>query len=49
MPIEITSRLLFGALSSAATEIAGSADPEEVGVQVESVIVQLLTRVRKSP
>ncbi|KAA9154431.1 TetR/AcrR family transcriptional regulator [Amycolatopsis acidicola] len=48
VPVEITSRLLFGALSSAATEIAGSPDPKKVGRQVEMVIVQLLTRVRRA-
>lgn len=48
VPVEITSRLLFGALSSAATEIASSPDPKKVGAQVESVIVQLLTRVRRT-
>jgi AcrR family transcriptional regulator len=47
VPVEITSRLLFGALSSAATEIASSADPKKVGAQIESVIVQLLERVRR--
>lgn len=48
VPVEITARLLFGALSSAATEIASSPDPEKVGAQVESVIIQLLTRVRRT-
>jgi AcrR family transcriptional regulator len=48
VPVEITSRLLFGALSAAATEIAGSADPQRVGEQVEAVIVQLLTSVRRT-
>jgi AcrR family transcriptional regulator len=47
VPVEITSRLLFGALSSAATEIASSADPKRVGAQIEAVIVQLLDRVRR--
>ncbi|MEU6642220.1 TetR/AcrR family transcriptional regulator [Saccharomonospora sp. NPDC046836] len=46
VPVEVTSRLLFGALSSAATEIAGSPDPQEVGAQVEAVIVSLLHQVR---
>lgn len=48
VPVEITSRLLFGALSSAATEIAGSAEPKKIGAQVEAVIVQLLNRIRSS-
>ncbi|SFI87500.1 transcriptional regulator, TetR family [Amycolatopsis sacchari] len=48
VPVEITARLLFGALSSAATEIASSPDPKKVGAEVETVIVQLLTRVRRT-
>jgi AcrR family transcriptional regulator len=48
MPLDITSRLLFGALSAAATEIAGSADPERVGAEVETAIVGLLTRLRRT-
>ncbi|HVW41124.1 MAG TPA: TetR/AcrR family transcriptional regulator [Amycolatopsis sp.] len=48
VPVEITARLVFGALSSAATEIAGSPDPEQAGAQVESVIMQLLSRVRRA-
>lgn len=46
-PVEVTSRLLFGALSAAATEIASSPDPRRVGAEVETVIVQLLNRVRE--
>jgi AcrR family transcriptional regulator len=49
VPVEITARLLFGALSSAATVIAGSSDPKKVGAEVESVIVQLLNQVRRPP
>ncbi|MTD58289.1 TetR/AcrR family transcriptional regulator [Amycolatopsis pithecellobii] len=48
VPVEITARLLFGALSAAATEIASSPDPKKVGAQVETVITQLLTRVRRN-
>lgn len=47
VPVEITSRLLFGALSSAATEIASSPEPEKVGAEVEQVIVSLLEQVRR--
>nr|WP_157599638.1 TetR/AcrR family transcriptional regulator [Saccharomonospora xinjiangensis] len=46
VPVDITSRLLFGALSSAATEIAGSAEPERVGAEVEQVVIALLQQVR---
>jgi AcrR family transcriptional regulator len=48
VPVEITARLLFGALSSGATEIAGSTDPRTVGAQVESVILRLFTSVRRT-
>ncbi|WP_199430226.1 TetR/AcrR family transcriptional regulator [Qaidamihabitans albus] len=47
VPVEVTSRLLFGALSSAATEIASSSEPEKVGAQIEEVIVHLLHQVRR--
>ncbi|MFC4000769.1 TetR/AcrR family transcriptional regulator [Prauserella oleivorans] len=47
VPVEITSRLLFGALVSAATEIASSPDPQQVGAQIEDVIVRLLHQVRR--
>lgn len=46
VPVDITSRLLFGALSSAATEIASSTEPERVGAEVEQVVVALLQQVR---
>jgi AcrR family transcriptional regulator len=49
LPVEIASRLLFGALCAVATEIAGAADPKEVGAQVESVVVQLLQGLRRVP
>jgi AcrR family transcriptional regulator len=48
VPVEITARLLFGALFSAATEIAISPDPKKVGDQMEAVITQLLTRLRRT-
>ncbi|OLT46956.1 TetR family transcriptional regulator [Saccharomonospora sp. CUA-673] len=48
VPVEVTSRLLFGALVNAATEIAGSADPRQVGAQIEDVIVSLLNQVRRT-
>jgi hypothetical protein len=48
VPVEITARLLFGALFSAATEIASSPDPKKVGDQMEAVITQLLTRLRRT-
>ncbi|GAA1992237.1 TetR/AcrR family transcriptional regulator [Amycolatopsis minnesotensis] len=47
VPVEITARLLFGALSSAATVIAGAEDQKKVGAEVEAVIIQLLNRIRR--
>ena len=47
MPLDVTSRLLFGALFAAATEIASSPDPQRVGAEVETAIVQLLNLVRR--
>ncbi|WP_409182293.1 TetR/AcrR family transcriptional regulator [Amycolatopsis sp. VS8301801F10] len=47
VPVDLTARLLFGALSSAATEIAGAADPKKVGAEIEDVITRMLTRLRR--
>lgn len=47
VPLDVTSRLLFGALLAAATEIATSPDPQRVGADVETVIVQLLNLIRR--
>ena len=47
VPVEITARMLFGALSTAATTIASSAEPKKVSAQVETVIVRLLERIRR--
>lgn len=49
VPVEVTARLLFGALSSAAIEIASSPEPQQVGAQVEEVVIQLLRQVRTKP
>ncbi|WP_020671430.1 TetR/AcrR family transcriptional regulator [Amycolatopsis nigrescens] len=46
VPVEITSRLLYGALSAAATLIAGASDQKKAGAEVEAVIIQLLDRIR---
>lgn len=48
VPPEITSRLLFGALSTAATMIANSSDPKLMSEQTEEVIVQLLRLIRSN-
>ncbi|WP_275295745.1 MULTISPECIES: TetR/AcrR family transcriptional regulator [unclassified Amycolatopsis] len=47
VPVDLTARLLFGALSSAATEIAGAADPKKVGAEIEDVITRMLSRLRR--
>ncbi|MDV6012732.1 TetR/AcrR family transcriptional regulator [Haloechinothrix sp. LS1_15] len=47
-PVEITSRLVFGALSAAASAIASSSDPKEVSAQTEEVITQILIRAGAS-
>ncbi|MET9267829.1 TetR/AcrR family transcriptional regulator [Amycolatopsis sp. NPDC004079] len=47
VPVDLTARLLFGALSSAATEIAGAADPKKVGAEIEDVIMRMLFRLRR--
>lgn len=46
MPVEITSRLVFGALSTAATMIANSPDPERMSEETEDAIVRLLALAR---
>ncbi|OQO89294.1 TetR family transcriptional regulator [Saccharomonospora piscinae] len=46
VPVDVTSRLLFGALCGAATDIANSAEPERVGAEIEQVVVALLHQVR---
>ncbi|WP_328607575.1 TetR/AcrR family transcriptional regulator [Amycolatopsis sp. NBC_00345] len=47
VPVEVTARLLFGALSSAATEIASAADPKKVSGEIQDVIVRMLLRIRQ--
>lgn len=46
VPEEILSRLIFGALSAAASLIAASPDPQRVSAQTEDAIVQLLDHLR---
>jgi AcrR family transcriptional regulator len=46
MPVEITARLVFGALSTAATMIANSPDPERTSEETEDAIVRLLALAR---
>ncbi|OXM39176.1 TetR family transcriptional regulator, partial [Amycolatopsis alba DSM 44262] len=49
VPVDVTARLLFGALSSAAIEIASSPEPKKVSAQVEEVLVRLLVGFRRVP
>ncbi|MGH3434754.1 MAG: TetR/AcrR family transcriptional regulator, partial [Thermocrispum sp.] len=46
LPVEVTARLVFGALSTAATMIANSPDPERVSEETEDAIVRLLALAR---
>lgn len=46
LPVEITARLVFGALSTAATMIANSPDPERTSEETEDAIVRLLALAR---
>jgi AcrR family transcriptional regulator len=47
MPVETTSRLLFGALWAGATLIAGSADPHKTSNEVFDTVVRLLEGHRR--
>ena len=47
MPVEITARLLFGALSAGASTIASSSDPKRTGREVERAILRVLEGLRK--
>ncbi|KOV80179.1 TetR family transcriptional regulator [Nocardia sp. NRRL S-836] len=46
-PVEIMARLLFGALSAAASTIASSSDPKRTGREVERAILRVLDGLRK--
>ena len=47
LPVEVTARLLFGALSAAATMIAGAEDPKKTGAEVTATFIRMLERLRK--
>jgi AcrR family transcriptional regulator len=49
LPVEITTRLLFGALSSAATAIATAADPHQASAEVTRSIVRVVEGLRRRP
>lgn len=46
LPVEITSRLVFADLSTAAAMIANSPDPQQVSEETEDAIVRLLALAR---
>jgi AcrR family transcriptional regulator len=46
MPVETTSRLLFGALSAGASTIAAASDPKKASAEVERTIVRVVEGLR---
>ncbi|HEU5473942.1 MAG TPA: TetR/AcrR family transcriptional regulator [Actinophytocola sp.] len=46
LPLEVTTRILFGALSAGAAVIAGAADPKKAGAEVSRTIVAVMTGMR---
>ncbi|OLF16587.1 TetR/AcrR family transcriptional regulator [Actinophytocola xanthii] len=48
LPLEVTARILFGALSAGAEAIAGSADPKAAAADVTKTIVAVLTGMRRA-
>jgi hypothetical protein len=46
LPVEVTARILFGALSAGATIIAGAEDPKKAGAEVSRTIVTVLEGMR---
>ncbi|WP_285753760.1 TetR/AcrR family transcriptional regulator [Lentzea sp. NBRC 105346] len=47
LPVEITTRLLFGSLSAGASTIASSPDPKKVSREVERAIVRVVEGLRR--
>lgn len=46
LPVDVTARLLFGALTAGATLIARADDPKKAGAEVSSTIILMLERLR---
>jgi hypothetical protein len=46
LPVEVTARILFGALSAGATTIAGATDPKKAGAEVSQTIITVLEGMR---
>ncbi|WP_104478782.1 TetR/AcrR family transcriptional regulator [Actinokineospora auranticolor] len=49
LPVEVTARILFGALRTGAAIIAGAAEPELAGADVSKTITRVLEGMRKLP
>lgn len=49
LPVEVTARVLFGALSAGAEAIASSADPETAAAEVTRTIVAVMAGMRRRP
>ncbi|TCP55073.1 TetR family transcriptional regulator [Tamaricihabitans halophyticus] len=49
VPVEVSARLLYGALCSAAELIASSTDQQKVGEEVADTIERLLEQIRSRP
>lgn len=47
LPVEVTARLLFGALTAGATMIARSDDPKQTSAEVSTSIIRMLERLRR--
>lgn len=48
LPVEVTARILFGALSAGAEAIAGSSDPKATAADVSRTIVSVMTGMRRN-
>lgn len=46
LPVEVTARLLFGALTAGAMVIARADDPKKASAEVSSTIIRMLERLR---
>lgn len=47
LPVEVTARLLFGALTAGATMIARSDDQKQTSAEVSATIIRMLERLRR--
>jgi AcrR family transcriptional regulator len=47
LPVEVSARLLFGALTAGATVIARADDPKQAGAEVATTIIRMLERLRR--